>query len=98
MKPGKAEIFRTCVCLLFLLATLPTSSQRATLDLNVGETRDQFGAQPSVTGTAVDLTGEVTIKKPSAKNGGPSIVAGGQVRVPSATGNHAKEFAVYGGL
>jgi hypothetical protein len=108
MKPGKAAmvrnemvrtcIVRTCVCLLFLLASLPAYSQRGNLDLNIGETRDQFGAQAPVTGTALDLTGELTIKKPNVKKGGPSIVAGGEVRVPSDTGNHAKEFAVYGGL
>jgi hypothetical protein len=38
------------------------------------------------------------VKKPSAKNGGPSIVAGGEVRVPTDDTNHAKEFAVFGGL
>jgi hypothetical protein len=98
MKPGKAAMVRTCVCLLFLLASLPAYSQRGNFDLNFGETRDQFGAQPPVTGFALDITGEVTVKKPVVKKGGPSIVAGGEVRVPDDAGNHAKEFAVYGGL
>jgi len=98
MKPGKADLVRKCVFLLFLLATIPAYCQRGTLDLNVGQISDQFGALAPVTGTAFDLNGEVTIKKPSAKSGGPSIVAGGEVRVPDDTNTHAKEFALYGGL
>lgn len=103
MKPGKAAMVRaymvrTCFCLLFLLASLPAYSQRGNLDLNFGETRDQFGAQPPVSDGALDITGEVTVKKPNVKKGGPSIVAGGEVRVPSNDNNHSKEFAVYGGV
>ena len=98
MKPGKADMVRICVFLLFLLATVPAYCQRGNLDLNVGETSDKFGALAPVTDTALDLTGEVTVIKPSQKNGGPSIVAGGEVRVPTDTANHAKEFAVYGGV
>ena len=101
MKPGKADMVRICVVLLFLLillATVPAYCQRGNLDLNVGQTSDKFGALAPVTGTAFDLTGEVTIIKPSQKNGGPSIVAGGELRVPADTGNHSKEYAVYGGF
>jgi hypothetical protein len=97
MKPGKADLVRKCVFLLFLLARIPAYCQRGTLDLNVGEISDQFGAQPAVTGPALDLNGEVTVKKPSAKNGGPSIVAGGEARLP-IDADHAKEFAIYGGV
>jgi hypothetical protein len=98
MKPGKADLVRMSLFLLFLLATVPAYCQRGTLDLNVGETSDKFGALAPVTGTALDLNGELTVIKPSQKNGGPSIVAGGEVRVPTDTSNHAKEVAVYGGL
>ena len=103
MKPGKADPVRThlfflAVSLLFLsLATVPAYCQRGTLDLNVGQVSDKFGDQPVVTSAILDVNGEFTVKKPSAKNGGPSIVAGGEIRVPSDAG-HAKEFAVYGGL
>jgi hypothetical protein len=98
MKPGKADMVRICVVLLFLLATVPAYCQRGNLDLNVGEASDKFAGLPTATGTVLDLTGEVTIIKPSQKNGGPSIVAGGEVRVPTDTANHSKEYAVYGGV
>ena len=97
MKPGKAEMFRTSLLLLFLLATVSAYGQRANLDVNVGQISDQFGALKPVTGTAVDVNGEVIVIKPSAKNGGPSIVAGGEMRLPTDA-DHAKEFAVYGGV
>jgi hypothetical protein len=98
MKPGKADMVRICLILLFLLATVPAYCQRGTIDLNGGETSDKFGALAPVSGAALDLNGELTIKKPSQKNGGPNIVAGGEVRVPTDAANHAKEFAVYGGV
>ena len=98
MKRCKPHLVRTGVFLLFLLATVPAYCQRGTIDINVGETSDKFGALPSVTGAALDLNGELTVKKPSQKHGGPSIVAGGEVRVPTDDTNHAKEFAVFGGL
>jgi hypothetical protein len=99
MKPGKADFVRTYLLLLFLflLAAVPAYCQRGTLDLNVGQTTDQFGAIPSVSGAVLDITGEVTIIKPSAKKGGPSIVAGGELRAPTDDANHSKEYAVYGG-
>jgi hypothetical protein len=98
MKLCKAAIVRIGLGLLFLLATLPAYSQRGTLDLNVGQVSDQFGSQPKVTSALLDLNGELTVIKPSAKNGGPSIVAGGEVRVPTDSTNHGKEFAVFGGV
>ena len=100
MKRCKAHLVRTGVFLLFLflLATTPAYCQRGTIDINAGQTSDKFGALPYVSGTALDLNGELIVKRPSAKNGGPSIVAGGEVRVPTDDKNHAKEFAVFGGL
>ena len=98
MKRCKPHLVRTSVFLLFLLATVPAYCQRGTIDINAGQTSDQFGALKSVTGADLDLNGELIVKKPSAKNGGPSIVAGGEVRVPTDDTNHAKEFAIFGGL
>jgi len=98
MKRCKAHLVRTGVFLLFLLAAFPAYCQRGTIDINAGETSDKFGALKTVTGAVLDLNGEVTVIKPSAKNGGPSIVAGGEVRVPTDDTNHAKEFAIFGGL
>jgi hypothetical protein len=98
MKRCKPHLVRTSVFLLFLLATIPAYCQRGTIDINAGQTSDQFGALKSVTGADLDLNGELIVKQSSAKNGGPSIVAGGEVRVPTDDTNHAKEFAVFGGL
>jgi hypothetical protein len=97
MKPGKADVVRASLCLLCLLATVPAYCQRGTLDVNVGQISDQFGALSPVTSTAVDVNGEVIVIKPSEKNGGPSIVGGGEMRLPTGA-VHAKEFAVYGGI
>ncbi|MFZ0859055.1 MAG: hypothetical protein ABR881_05185 [Candidatus Sulfotelmatobacter sp.] len=98
MKRGKPHLVRTGVFLLFLLVTVPAYCQRGSIDINVGETSDKFDTLAPVTGAALDLNGEVTVKKPSVKNGGPSIVAGGEVRVPSDDTYHAKEFAAFGGV
>jgi hypothetical protein len=98
MKRCKPHLVRTGIYLISLLAAVPAYCQRGTIDINAGETSDQFAAFAPVNGAALDVNGDVTVKKPSAKNGGPSIVAGGEVRVPSDDTNHAKEFAVFGGL
>lgn len=98
MKRCKPHLVRTGVYLISLLAAVPAYCQRGTIDINAGETSDKFAAFAPVNGAAIDVNGEVIVKKPSAKNGGPSIVAGGEVRVPSDDTSHAKEFAVFGGL
>jgi hypothetical protein len=98
MKRCKPHLVRTGVFLLFLLATVPAYCQRGTIDINAGETSDKFGALSPVNAAVLDVNGDVTVIKPSAKHGGPGIVAGGEVRVPSNDTNHAKEFAVFGGV
>jgi hypothetical protein len=94
----RKPLVRAGMLALFLMPTVPAYSQLGTIDINAGETSDQFGALPHTTGAALDLNGEVTVKHPSAKNGGPSIVVGGEVRVPTDDANHAKEFALFGGV
>jgi hypothetical protein len=100
MKPGNADRVRILAFFLFvfLLATVPAYCQRGTFDLNVGQTSDRFGSLAPVTSAVIDINGELVILKPSAKNGGPSVVAGGEVRAPADTSNHSKEYAVYGGV
>ena len=98
MKRCKPHLVHISVFLLVLLTAIPAFCQRGTIDINAGETSDKFGALPTVNSAVLDLNGELIVKKPSAKNGGPSIVAGGEVRVPSDDTNHAKEFAIFGGL
>jgi hypothetical protein len=98
MKPGKADFVRIVLFLLFSLATVPAYCQRGTVGIDVGQVSDQFASFPPVTAALLDVNGEVTVKQASAKNGGPSIVAGGEVRVPSDSTTHAHEWAFYGGL
>jgi len=98
MKPRKADLVRIGLFLLFLLATVPAYCQRGTLDLNVGQVSDKFASFTPVTGTVVDITGQVAVFKPNAKTGRPGIVGGGEVRAPIDTSHHAKELAVYGGV
>jgi hypothetical protein len=94
MKFRKTPLVRAC---LFLLAALPAYGQRGTLGIDVGQVSDKFDSLPRTTAVEVAIDGQVTVLKPSAKNGGPSIVAGGELRFPDDTTNHAKEYAVYGG-
>ncbi len=98
MKRRKPHLVLTGIFLLFLLATVPGYGQRGTLDLNAGETSDKFASLPVINSAVIDINGEVAVKQPSAKIGGPSIVAGGEIRFPSDSTNHAKEFAAFGGL
>ena len=60
---------------------VPAYGQRGTLDIDAGEVTDKFGAQPQVTAADFGLNGQVTLIQ-ATKDGGPSIVAGGELRVP----------------
>jgi hypothetical protein len=84
------------VCLM-ILGAVPAYGQRGTFGIDVGQISDKFGALPSMSGLVVGIDGEITILKANKKEGGASIVAGGEIRLPSDTGNHAKEFAIFGG-
>jgi hypothetical protein len=85
------------VCLLLTLA-VPAYSQRGTFGIDVGQTADKFGSLPSKSGLEAGIDGQLTIIQSNPKKGGPSIVAGGEIRLPTDTSNHAKEYALYGGL
>jgi hypothetical protein len=95
MKRCKTHLVRVC---LFLLAAVPAYCQRGTIGIDVGQTSDKFGALAPVTGLEFDIDGQVTVIKANQKEGGPSIVAGGEVRIPSDVSfNHAKEYALFVG-
>jgi hypothetical protein len=94
MKRCKTHLVRVC---FFLLAAVPAYCQRGTFGINVGETSDKFGSLSSVSGLEVGIDGQLAILKANEKSGRPSIVAGGEIRLPSDTGNHAREYAVFGG-
>jgi hypothetical protein len=84
------------VCLV-LLAGIPAYAQRGTFGIDVGQASDKFGGLSTVSGLEFGIDGEIAVIKANPKKGGPSIVAGGEIRLPSDTANHAKEFAIYGG-
>ena len=94
MKRCKTQLVRLC---LFILAAVPAYCQRGSFGINVGDTSDKFGALSSVNGLQVGIDGQLAILKENEKSGRPSIVAGGEIRLSSDTGNHAKEYAVFGG-
>jgi hypothetical protein len=94
MKRCKTHLVRVC---LFLLAAVPAYCQRGTFGVDVGQTSDKFGALSSVSGLEADIEGQLTVIQSNPKKGGPSIVAGGEIRLPTDTANHAKEYAIFGG-
>lgn len=95
MKRCKTHLVHVC---LFFLAAVPAYCQRGTFGIDVGQTSDKFGALAPVTGLEFNIEGQFTVIKANQKEGGPSIVAGGELRFPTDTSfNHAKEYAVYGG-
>jgi hypothetical protein len=98
MKPCKADLVRIGVCLLFLTAVVPAFGQRGNLGIDVGQISDQFANIPSVSSGLLDINGQVIVIKPSIKKETPGIVGGGEIRLPSDTNAHAKEYAVYGGV
>ena len=91
MKRCKTHLVRVCV---FLLASVPAYCQRGTLGIDIGQTSDKFAALSSVNGLVVGIDGQLTVLR---KQNGPSVVAGGEIRVPNDTGNHAREYALFGG-
>jgi hypothetical protein len=98
------------VCVgLFLLAALvfltarpalaqEENTQRGNLGIDVGEIADRFGSLPRFTDPVGDVNGEVIVLRGGEKEGWPNVLAGGEIRFPTNTQNHATEFAFYGGL
>ena len=84
------------VCLM-VLAAVPAYCQRGTFGIDVGQTSDKFSALPNMNAVVAGIDGEIAILKANQKEGGASIVAGGEIRVPSDTSNHAKEYAIFAG-
>jgi len=82
---------------LILLAVVPAYCQRGTLGIDIGQTSDKFASLPSVNGLEFDLEGRLVVLKANPKTGRPAIAAGGEMRFPTDTGNHAREYAIFGG-
>lgn len=94
MKRLKTHLVRVC---LFLLVAVPAWCQRGTVGIDVGQTSDKFDSLSSVSGVMVGIDGQVTVLRKNDKSGRPSIDVGGEIRLPTDTNNHAKEYALFGG-
>jgi hypothetical protein len=94
MRRCTTHLVRVC---LFLMAALPAYCQRSTFGIDVGQTSDKFGGLNRVSGLEAEIEGQVTVLHSNPKKGGPGIVVGGEIRLPTDTANHAKEFAIFGG-
>jgi len=95
MTPCKTRMLRVC---LLLLAAVPAYCQRGTIGIDVGQTADKFGGLKRSTGTVAGIDGEVIVLQSSDKDHGADVLAGGEVRFPVDIANHAKEYALYGGV
>jgi hypothetical protein len=94
MKLCKTHLAVVC---LFFLAVVPVYGQRGSLAVDVGESADKFGDLPQVTGLELDIDGQLAVLKGNEKTGRPAIIAGGEIRLPDDTSNHAREYAIFGG-
>jgi len=94
MKRCKTHVLYVCVV---LLTAVPAFCQRITLGVDAGQTSDKFGAFSSTTALVWGIDGQAIVLKANEKKGGPDIVAGGEMIVPSDSQNHATEYALYGG-
>jgi hypothetical protein len=105
MKLGNAYCPKVVLLVLVIflsLAAFPALAQeqpqRGNLGIDVGEVSDRFGSQPRFTDPVGDVNGELVVVRGSEKEGWPNVLAGGEIRFPTNTQNHATEFAAYGGL
>jgi len=80
------------------LAAVPAYCQRGTFDVGGGRTADTFAGLPTSSGEVVDINGEFAVFKYNPKTERPAVVGGGELRLPTDSNNHAKEYAVYGGV
>ena len=94
MKHCNALLVRIC---LILLAVVPAYCQRGALGVDIGNTSDKFSSLPAVNGLEFAIDGKVAVLQANPKTGRPAIVAGGEIRLPTDTGNHAREYAIFGG-
>src|SRR6201997_4778486 len=94
MKRCKTHLVRVCV---IVLAAVPAYCQRGTFGIDLGQTSDKFDSLSSASGVVTGIDGQLTVIKSNAKANCPSVVAGGETRLPSDSKNHGREYAFYGG-
>ena len=86
----------TRFCLIFL-AVVPAYCQRGTIGIDIGQTSDKFAALSPVNGLEVGVDGRLVILQANQKSGRPALAVGGEIRIPTDAGNHAREYAFFGG-
>lgn len=95
--PVRAFLFFFAAFLIAPLAAMPAYAQRGDIAINGGETADHFGGQSRSTSAIAALDGEVIIFRSPDRDRGADVVAGGEVRFPQDTNNHASEQALFVG-
>jgi hypothetical protein len=102
MMLGKTLMVRVCLILISVvfMAIIPAygQGQRGRIGIDFGQTSDKFGALPQATAAVGDVNGELVVLRAKAKGESPDVVAGGEIRFPFNTTNHANEFSVFGGV
>jgi len=97
IEPCKRQKVFLLFLFLFFLAAASAYGQRATVGIDVGETKDKFGGLASDTSALGGVSGDFVVLRGNQKEGNPSLVAGGELRFPVDTGKHATEFAAFAG-
>lgn len=92
----RCQSLLTRFCMI-LLAVVPAYCQRGTIGIDIGQTSDKFDSLPSASGLEVGVDGQIVVLRSNQKTGRPALTAGGEIRLPTDTGNHAREYAVFGG-
>src|SRR5215475_3237861 len=92
----RCQTVLTRFCIL-LLAVVPAYCQRGTIGIDIGQTSDKFDSLSSVSGLEFGADGQIVVLRSNQKSGRPALVAGGEIRLPTDTGNHAREYAFFGG-
>ena len=88
--------FAVSVCLLFL-AVVPAYCQQGTFGIDVGSTSDKFGDLARNSAVEADIEGQFVVYHSKDAQRGTNVVAGGELRFPFDTNNHATEYALFVG-
>jgi len=90
----QAVLTRFC---MILLAVVPAYCQRGTIGIDIGQTSDKFDSLSSESGLVFGVDGQIVVLQANEKSGRPALTVGGEIRDPTDTGNHAREYAFFGG-
>ena len=63
----------------------------------MGQTSDKFDSLSTASGLEFGVDGQIVVLRSNLKTGRPALVAGGEIRLPTDTGNHAREYSFFGG-